>query len=276
MPNSTQKNHLRPWQKALHEVIFEADTPMGKAFDVILIASIALSVLAVMIDTIHSMNERYGSFLYGVEWFFTILFTVEYVLRLLCVGRPIRYAVSFFGIVDILAIAPTYLSLVLAGSQYLIVIRVLRVLRVFRVLKLAEYLGEAQVLQKALLASRRKITVFLITVATLVVILGSLMYLIEGEANGFTSIPLSIYWAVVTLTTVGYGDISPHTTWGRGLAVIVMILGYSIIAIPTGIFTAEFAQAARKKGVSTQSCPQCSAEGHDPDAKFCKFCGEGL
>jgi voltage-gated potassium channel len=276
MINATHKTRLRPWQRTLHEVIFEADTAAGKAFDVVLIASITLSVIAVMVDTIHSVNERYGGFLFGVEWFFTILFTVEYVLRLLCVGRPIRYAVSFFGIVDLVAIAPTYLSLLLAGSQYLIVIRVLRVLRVFRVLKLAEYLGEAEILRRALVASRRKILVFLVTVATLVVILGSLMFLIEGEGNGFTSIPASIYWAVVTLTTVGYGDISPHTPIGRSLAVIVMILGYSIIAIPTGIFTAEFTQAIRKKGVSTQSCPQCSAEGHDPDAKFCKFCGERL
>jgi voltage-gated potassium channel len=276
MRRAIQKNRLRPWQLTLHEIIFEADTPKGKFFDVLLIASIFLSVLAVMIDTVRSMNERYGGLLSGVEWFFTILFTIEYALRLLCVGRPTRYAVSFFGVVDLLAIAPTYLGLLFTGGHTLIVIRVLRVLRVFRVLKLAEYLGEAQVLKQALLASRRKITVFLITVLTLVVILGALMYMIEGESNGFTSIPRSIYWAVVTLTTVGYGDISPRTAIGQTLAAVVMILGYSIIAIQTGIFTVEFAQAARKKEVSTQACPECSGEGHDPDAKFCKFCGEKL
>ncbi|HEY5649258.1 MAG TPA: ion transporter [Nitrospiria bacterium] len=266
---------MSAWRLRLHEIIFEADTPAGKAFDLFLIVAIGLSVLAVMADTVRSINAVYGGYLYAVEWFFTILFSVEYILRLISVGRPIAYATSFFGIIDLLAVVPTYLSLFLPGSQYLIVIRILRVLRVFRILKLARYLGEMRLLREAMMGSRRKITVFLFTVFTLVVILGSLMYLIEGETGGFTSMPRGIYWAIVTLTTVGYGDISPITPLGQGLAAVVMILGYSIIAIPTGIFTVEMAQATRRK-VSTQACPQCSGEGHDPDAKFCKFCGGKL
>jgi voltage-gated potassium channel len=203
------------------------------------------------------------------------MFTVEYLLRLACVGRPLKYAFSFYGIVDLLAIVPTYLSLLLPGSQYLLVIRILRILRIFRILKLVAYLSEARLLMRALRASSRKITVFLFTVLTLVVIFGSLMYVIEGEANGFTSIPRSIYWAIVTLTTVGYGDISPQTGMGQTLASMVMILGYSIIAVPTGIVTVEMSQAFRQK-VSTQACPECSAEGHDADARYCKYCGAAL
>ena len=200
---------------------------------------------------------------------------MEYVLRLLSVRRPLRYAASFFGVVDLLAIIPTYLSLLVPGSQYLLVIRILRLLRVFRVLKLAEHLSEADVLMRALRASRRKISVFLLTVLTLVVIIGTLLYVIEGEANGFTSIPVGIYWAVVTLTTVGYGDISPKTPVGQTLAAAVMIIGYGIIAVPTGIVTVEIAQAARKP-VSTQSCPDCASQGHDADAVHCKYCGAKL
>lgn len=275
MSGHPEKKTLSPWRLRLHEIIFEADTPAGRAFDLLLILSIGLSVLAVMADSVRGINAVYGAHLYGVEWFFTILFTIEYALRLICVGRPVRYATSFFGVVDLLAIVPTYLSLFLADSQYLIVIRILRVLRVFRILKLSRYLGEARMLREAMLASRRKITVFLFTVFTLVVILGSLMFMIEGEAGGFTSLPRGVYWAIVTLTTVGYGDISPITPFGQALAAVVMILGYSIIAIPTGIFTVEITQAMRRK-VSTQACPECSAEGHDPDAKFCKFCGARL
>jgi len=269
--NSTKKN----WRNRLHEIIFEADTTSGKIFDIILIASILLSVVAVMLDSVQPIQHKYGTALYAVEWFFTLLFTVEYLLRLSCVGQPLRYATSFFGIVDLLAIIPTYLSLILPGTQYLLVIRILRVLRIFRVLKLVQYLGEARALMQALRASGRKIIVFLFTVLTLVVIFGSLMYLIEGVENGFTSIPRSIYWAIVTLTTVGYGDISPKTNIGQFTAALIMIMGYAIIAVPTGIVTVEMARVRDKK-ISTQVCPQCSAEGHDPDAVYCKYCSTKL
>ena len=259
----------------LHEVIFEADTRAGRAFDVALICLILLSVLAVMLESIRGVREQYGAELYAAEWAFTFLFTVEYILRLASVRRPLRYATSFFGIVDLAAIVPTYLSLLLPGSHYLLVVRILRLLRIFRILKLAEHLTEADVLMSALRASRRKISVFLLTVLTMVVIIGTLLYVIEGEENGFTSIPAGIYWAVVTLTTVGYGDISPKTPAGQTLAAAVMIIGYGIIAVPTGIVTVEIAQAVRKP-VSTQSCPSCSAQGHDVDAVHCKYCGATL
>ena len=259
----------------LHEIIFEADTPAGKLFDVLLIISIVLSVLIVMLDSVGSINTSYGQLLYFGEWFFTVLFTVEYALRLYSVGRPLSYATSFFGIVDLLAILPTYLSIFFPGTQYLIVIRILRVLRIFRVLKLVQYLGEARLLLQALRASRRKIAVFLLTVLVLVVIFGSLMYLIEDPSSGFTSIPKSIYWSIVTLTTVGYGDISPQTDLGQTIAAVIMIIGYGIIAVPTGIVTVELSQAFKKQ-LSTQACPECSAEGHDNDAKYCKYCGSLL
>lgn len=258
-----------------HEVIFEADTATGKLFDVILIISIALSVLVVMLDSIDSVNSLYGNVLWVLEWFFTLLFSVEYGLRLYSVGRPLKYALSFYGIIDLLSIIPTYMSIFIPGSQYLIVIRILRVLRIFRILKLAQYLGEANMLWKAMLASRRKIFIFLFTVATLVVIIGSVMYIIEGNENGFTSIPRGIYWAIVTLTTVGYGDISPKTVIGQALASIVMIFGYGIIAVPTGIVTIEMSELSKGK-ISTQVCSACSAEGHDSDAKFCKYCGSEI
>lgn len=263
------------WRQKLFEIIFEADTSAGKWFDVILIVCILLSVVVVMLDSIGTVNAEYGGLLYGFEWFFTLLFTVEYVLRLLCVGRPVRYAASFFGVVDLLAILPTYVSLLFFGSRYLSVVRILRVLRVFRIMKLGHHTREAAVLKKALYASRRKILVFLFIVLTLVVIIGSLMYVIEGRQGQFTSIPRSVYWAIVTLTTVGYGDISPQTALGQFLAAIVMILGYAIIAVPTGIVTVELSQVHREQ-LNTQACPGCSAEGHDSDAAFCKFCGTRL
>jgi voltage-gated potassium channel len=263
------------WRARLHEVIFEADTPLGKAFDVLLIVSILASVTAVMLDSVVSVRAQHGSLLYGIEWFFTLLFSVEYGLRLLSVGRPLKYATSFYGVVDLLAIVPTYLSLLLPGGQYLLAIRILRILRIFRILKLVTYLSEARLLMQALRASGRKIAVFLYTVLTLVVIFGALMYVIEGEAHGFTSIPRSIYWSIVTLTTVGYGDISPQTNLGQMLASVVMIFGYAIIAVPTGIVTVEMSQAFGRK-VSTQACPECSAEGHDSDARHCKYCGAML
>jgi len=271
-----EKGPMLSWRARMHEVIFEADTPAGRAFDVLLILCILASVLAVMLDSVKGIRASYGPALTAAEWVFTLLFTVEYLLRLLSVGRPLKYATSFFGIVDLLAVVPTYLSLLLPGTHYLLVIRILRILRIFRILKLVQYLSEAKMLMQALRASVRKITVFLFTVMTLVIIFGSLMYMIEGEANGFTSIPRSIYWAIVTLTTVGYGDISPQTDFGQLVASFVMVLGYGIIAVPTGIVTVEMGQAFAKRQVSTQACRECCAEGHDADAEYCKYCGSKL
>ena len=259
----------------LHEIIFEAETPAGKAFDIALLVLIVLSVLAVMAESVADIDARFGPELRVFEWVMTILFTVEYGLRLFCVGRPVRYARSFFGVVDLLAILPTFLSLVVTGAQSLLVIRAIRLLRVFRVLKLVHFVGEARMLRAALRASTRKIIVFIGAVLTTVVIVGSTMYLIEGEDNGFTSIPSSIYWTIVTMTTVGYGDIAPQTPLGKLLASALMIMGYGIIAVPTGIVTVEMAGAARKK-ISTEVCPECASEGHDPDAVFCKYCGSRM
>jgi voltage-gated potassium channel len=273
-PTKQNESYSR-WQAVLHEIIFKADTRAGKLFDVALIAAIAISVFVVMLDSVGFINHEYGRLLYVLEWVFTILFSLEYLLRLSCVGQPIKYATSFFGIVDLLAVLPTYISIFLPGSQYLLVIRVLRVLRVFRVFKLVQYMSEARTLVRALHASRRKIIVFLFTVLTLVVIFGSLMYLIEGTKNGFTSVPRSIYWAIVTLTTVGYGDISPKTNFGQALAAMIMILGYGIIAVPTGIVTVELARA-HEKNMAERVCPQCHTAGHDRDAVYCKYCSAKL
>lgn len=266
---------MKTFRHQLHEIIFEADTAPGKWFDVLLIFSIIVSVVLVMLDSVGSIQAVYGQWLYVGEWIFTLLFTVEYLLRLYCVQRPLLYARSFFGVVDLLAILPTYLSIMLPGGQYFIIIRVLRLLRIFRVFKLVQFLSEARLLLNALHASFRKIAVFLCTVMTLVIIFGALMYVVEGAANGFTSIPRSIYWAIVTMTTVGYGDISPQTDLGQALAAIIMIIGYGIIAVPTGIVTVELSQAVQR-GVSTQACPGCGVDGHDKDARFCKYCGTSL
>jgi voltage-gated potassium channel len=259
----------------LHEIIFEADTTAGKAFDIFLLVFICFSVLAVLLESVAGIRARFGPVLKATEWFFTILFTIEYILRLYCVGKPLLYVRSFYGIVDLLSVIPTYLSLFFTGVHSLIVIRALRLLRVFRILKLGQFLGEAAMLKASLAASSKKIILFLGTVVSLVLIIGSIMYLIEGEQNGFTSIPQSIYWAVVTMTTVGYGDIAPQTLGGKILASAVMIIGYAIIAVPTGIVTVHLAKVERK-GITTKACPQCAAEGHDADAKHCKYCGARL
>lgn len=264
---------VAPWRQRLYIIIFEADTPAGKGFDVALIGMILASVLVVMLESVASYRINYGEVLRAAEWVFTILFTIEYFLRLACVRKPARYATSFFGIVDLLAIVPTYVSAIVPGAQYLLVVRVLRILRVFRVLKLAHHIKEAEVLSRALYNSRRKVTVFLFTVFTLVVILGSLMYLIEGEANGFTSIPSSVYWAIVTLTTVGYGDVSPQTPLGQALASLIMIMGYAIIAVPTGIVTAELALLPR---TDPRRCPTCGVDNQPLQAVFCHQCGNQL
>jgi voltage-gated potassium channel len=264
-----------PWRRRLHTIIFESDTPGGKAFDLVLLLSIVTSVIVVMFDSVQSVRERYGPLLVGLEWCFTLLFSVEFVLRLLTVGRPLAYLRSFFGVVDLLAIVPTYLSLLFPGAQYLLVVRVLRLLRIFRILKLAEYLHESQTLGQALWAARRKISVFLLTVVTVVVIVGAVMYVVEGPTRGFIDVPTSIYWAVVTMTTVGYGDIAPQTALGKTLATIVMLLGYGIIAVPTGIVTLELSRAGAPQ-VSAQACPTCGRQGHDIDARHCKYCGSAL
>ena len=266
---------LAPWRERLHEVIFEADTPAGRTFDVALLVSIGLSVLAVILESVAGIQERFGSALRAIEWIFTILFTVEYVLRLICIRRPLRYAFSFFGIVDLLAILPTYLSLVIPGAQSLLVIRSLRLLRIFRVLKIVRHLDELSALVEAVKATRTKITVFVMVVMTLVLIMGSAMYVVEGAESGFTSIPRGIYWAIVTVTTVGYGDLAPRTVLGQMIAAVAMLLGYSLIIIPTGIFSTELARITARP-VSTQNCPACIREGHDPDATHCKYCGEKL
>ncbi|ACY19150.1 ion transporter [Haliangium ochraceum] len=267
-------SHAAHWRERLHEVIFEAETRGGKLFDIALLLTILVSVAAVMAESVASIDSRFHTELRIIDLVITGLFTVEFVLRLLCVDRPWRYTRSFFGVVDLLSILPGILSLFLEGTQSLLVVRTLRLLRVFRVLKLGHYVGEAEFLLVALKASRRKITVFLGTVLSLVVILGALMYLIEGADAGFTSIPTSIYWAIVTMTTVGYGDIAPQTVLGQFLASAIMISGYGIIAVPTGIVSVELAAAGR--AVSTQVCKGCLAEGHDTDARFCKHCGYAL
>jgi voltage-gated potassium channel len=265
-----------PWRRRLHEIVFEADTPAGRAFDLVVVALILLAILAAILETLPDLSPGAGAALVTAEWVFTALFTLEYVARLVSVGRPLRYAVSFFGIVDLFAVLPTYLSLVFPGAQSLLVIRSLRLLRVFRILKLSRYLHEAQTLRAALAQSREKITVFLATVVISVLIVGALMYLVEGPEHGFRSIPESMYWAVVTMTTVGYGDISPKTPLGRLIASALMVFGYSLIIVPTGIVSAELAHQAIRSRVSTQACPECSLQGHDADAAHCKWCGAHL
>jgi voltage-gated potassium channel len=275
---TSQRSEKRPeagWRRRLHEIIFEAETRAGRAFDIVLLWSILLSVAVVMIESVPRYRAEYGDLLLALEWVFTALFTIEYVLRLVSVRYPLRYATSFFGIVDLCAVLPGYLSLLVPGSQSLLVVRVLRVVRVFRIFKLTEHLHEADVLLIALAASRRKIMVFLTTVLAIVVIIGSLMYVVEGEEHGFTSIPTGIYWAIVTLTTVGYGDLSPKTPLGMVLASAVMILGFGIIAIPTGIVTSEISRATRKPATA-EACPACGLQGHDLDAVYCKYCSAAL
>jgi voltage-gated potassium channel len=265
------------WRERLRVIIFEADTPLGKAFDVALLVAIVLSVAAVMIESVDSYRRDYGRLLYAIEWVFTLLFTLEYLARLVCVRQPLRYARSFFGVVDLLAILPTYLSVLLPGAQSMLVIRGLRLLRIFRVFKLGQFLGEASMLRESLEASRRKILIFLGTILILVTILGTAMYLIEGRASGFDDIPTAVYWSIVTMTTVGYGDITPVTPLGKALAAFVMVLGYSILAVPTGIVTAEILETARRElQPTTRSCPHCTTDGHRLGARFCEDCGGEL
>lgn len=296
MPESRKSNTADqplPWRERWHEIIFEADTPAGKLFDVALLIAILVSVLVVVCESVHGIREAYPGLLIRAEWFFTILFTVEYVARIVCARRPLRYIFSFYGLVDLLAILPTYLIAlpILDGgprTQRLAVIRGLRLLRAFRIFKLAHMLSEAKALRQAIWAARAKVTVFLSVVLISVVIVGSAMHLIEGRIdaagdpieNGFHSIPAGMYWAVVTMTTVGYGDVSPATPLGKALAACMMILGYCMIIVPTGIVSAELAHSggigAGHASLTTQVCHECMAEGHDADATHCKYCGAKL
>jgi voltage-gated potassium channel len=267
------------WRSQLHTIIFEADTPAGRWFDVVLLGLILVSIVVVSLETIPGLSLAGRDLLRTAEWVLTGIFTLEYLFRLIAVRRPLAYAASFFGVVDLVAILPTWVSLFIPGAHVLLAIRVLRLLRVFRILKLARYVNEAHVIAEALRGSARKIIVFLFTVLTVVVVGGSLMYLIEGPAHGFTSIPRSMYWAVVTLTTVGYGDIAPQTPLGQALASLVMILGYGIIAVPTGIVTAELTQSSRRldpRQINTQSCAHCGADDRRTDSRFCRHCGTAL
>ena len=270
---SSEKMH---WKSRLHEIIFESNTTAGKAFDIALLISILASIAIVMADSVPALHKKYGYVFYILEWSFTILFTVEYVLRLVSVKSPRHYTVSFLGIIDLLAIVPSYLSIFFAGAQSLLVLRALRLLRIFRIFKLSYFLAEMRFLGIAISASLRKISIFMLFVIALVIILGSVMYLVEKGENGFTSIPDSIYWAIVTITTVGYGDISPVTPMGKLVASVIMLLGYGIIAVPTGIVTSEMALAVRNKQQKHVACPNCGKEGHDNDADFCKYCGAKL
>ena len=263
-------------KQTIHEIIFEADTPMGKLFDIVLMIAIILSVVIVLLDSVAPLNEKYGLLFLSIEWVLTILFTFEYILRIYSVKKASKYIFSFYGIIDFLAILPTYLSLFVVGSHFLMIIRILRLMRVFRVLKLARYVNAAKSLRLAFNNSRAKIVVFLELVVALVVIMGSIMYLVEGPENGFTNIPVSIYWAIVTVTTVGYGDIAPHTVFGQTLASLLMIIGYAIIAVPTGLISGEIVMSAKKKSQNTQVCQNCLCDEHDTDAKYCKICGEKL
>jgi voltage-gated potassium channel len=271
---ATSISHRALWRDKWNQVIFSSDTPAGRFFDVVLLTLILLSVLTVLLESVRSIREAHSLYFRTVEWAFTIIFTLEYAARLISARNAKQYAFSFFGIVDLLAIAPTYLSLLFGMTHSFTVVRSLRVLRVFRILKLTEYIGEADSLRIALQASARKIIVFLLAVFAVVIISGGLMYEIEGEANGFTSIPTAMYWAIVTVTTVGYGDISPNTVAGRVLASILMIVGYGIIAVPTGIVTFEFARVSAAE--PRRRCSACGLDSHDRDAIFCKRCGVRL
>lgn len=262
------------WREQLHEIIFESDTRAGRVFDEALIVAIFLSVLTVLLESVNSIRAAYGPSLRLIEWFFTILFTIEFILRLVAVRNPFRYARSFFGIVDLISILPTYLSLFIGGVHVLLVVRVLRLLRLFRIFKMVHYVKEANVLLTAIRASMPKITVFLGTILSITVIVGAMMHMIEGPASGFDSIPRSMYWAIVTLTTVGYGDIAPITVPGQMVASLLMIMGYGVIAVPTGIVSVELARATRT--MDARACPSCGSTGHDVDAAHCKYCGERL
>ncbi len=268
----------KSWRYRLHEIIYEADTPMGRLFDIVLLILILLSVVIVMLESVRSIDLEYHRLFYIIEWIITIFFTIEYIARIITVKKPRHYIFSFYGIIDFLSTIPLYLSFILVGSNYLLTVRALRLLRVFRILKITRYIGEGNKLKKALIESRAKIFIFIFAVLIVAIIAGTLMYLIEGEESGFKSIPVSVYWCIVTLTTVGFGDIAPVTPAGQFLATIIMILGYGVIAVPTGIVSAQYLRKASDDyvHVNTQSCRNCGAQRHRDDAKFCHKCGDEL
>jgi len=269
-------------RRHMFDIIFEADTPAGRRFDIALVFAIMLSILVVVLDSVPGLHRDYGDTLNVVEWGFTVLFSVEYLARVACVQRPWRYMTGFYGVIDLLAVLPTYFSLLVPGSSYLLDIRILRLLRVFRIFKLTLYIEEYTRLGEALSASRRKIMVFLSVVLMAILILGTVMYVVEGPKNGYTSIPVAMYWATVTMTTVGYGDITPHTHLGKAIASFMMLLGWGILAVPTGIVTAELSarHGDRRQGpgriLAARNCPACGSGGHEADARFCKDCGAQL
>lgn len=268
---------LTGWRLRLYTIIFEADTRAGRMFDLVLIWTILASVAVVMLDSFETVRARWGPALQAAEWFFTVAFTIEYLARLSCVQRPVRYARSAFGIIDLIAILPTWAALFMPGLHALIDVRLLRLLRLFRILKLVEYVEEYGALGRALVASRRKILVFLSFVLLVVVVMGTLMYVVEGPANGFTNVPVSVYWAITTMTTVGYGDLTPKTGLGRLVASVMMLVGWGTLAVPTGIVSAEFTALRLRPGVpTTRTCQACLSEGHEPDARYCKDCGAAL
>ena len=271
-----KEERSKSWQLKLHQVIYESNTPAGKIFDVSLLLLIVASIIVVMLDSMQDLHQKWGDVFYTMEWVFTVIFTIEYILRLICIKKPLHYAFSFLGIIDLLAIIPSYLSIFLVGAQSLLVLRALRLLRIFRIFKLTHFISEFLFLKAAMRSSLNKISIFMLVVLSLVIILGSIMYLVEGRDNGFDSIPDSVYWAIVTITTVGYGDIAPVTSLGKFIASIMMFIGYGIIAVPTGIVTTEMAYAAKNKPHGHETCPGCGREGHDKDAIFCKFCGSIL
>lgn len=264
------------WRARLYEIIFESDTRKGRAFDLALIAAILLSVLAAVLTSIEAIARTHADWLIAAEWFFTILFSIEYIGRLVCVRRPLRYAGSFFGVIDLLAILPSYVSLFLPGAHVLLDVRILRLLRIFRILKLTLYIQEYSMLGDALLASRRKILVFLSVVFLIVFLLGTVMYVVEGPAHGYTSIPVGVYWAISTVTTVGFGDLVPKTDIGRAIASFMMLLGWGILAVPTGIISSEITHQRGVRLLAGRSCTRCMTRGHEATARYCKQCGKAL
>jgi voltage-gated potassium channel len=272
----TENKKPATWRERLHEIIYESNTLAGKVFDITLLVLILASISVVILDSMEVWRREYGETFIILEWTFTIIFTIEFILRLISIKKPLRYVFSFLGLIDLLSIIPSYLSIFFAGAQSLLVLRALRLLRIFRIFKLSHFLSEMRFLGIAVKGSLRKISIFMLIVVMLVIILGSVMYLVEKGENGFANIPESIYWAIVTITTVGYGDITPVTTMGKLVASLIMLIGYAIIAVPTGIVTTEMALAMRNRDQKHEVCPRCGKEGHDADARFCKKCGEKL